>query len=106
MVLGVGQIIVIVSGDLLLDVEIVVEGREGGGSWAGCGGPVPGVSNGLGETANDGDALMGESLGVSVLMAHHDEGLTVDCESLLELGVAVLDVVHGTTESVELVSVP
>lgn len=104
-VVGRRMVIVVISGDLVLNVEVVMEGREGSISGAGHLRPVPGVSNRLGETANDGHALMGEGLGVGVLVAHHDEGLAINGKFLLELRVSALNVVHGGTKSVELVSV-
>ena len=100
-----GCVIMVVSGDLFFNVEVVVEGREGSVSGAGDLRPVPGVSDGLGKTTDDGHALVGESLSVGVLVAHHNEGLAIDGQFLLELGVSVLDVVNGGTEGMKLVSV-
>ena len=76
-VVRVGHIVVVVSGDLLEVGQRVVEGWQVGVSWARSLGPGPLVLDGLGKTADDWHALVGDGGGISVLVAHHDEGLAV-----------------------------
>ena len=47
------------------------------------------------------NALLGELLRVGVLMAHHDESLTVDGELVVELCVAGLEVVDTAVENLQ-----
>ena len=83
-VVGRRMVIVVISGDLVLNVEVVMEGREGSISGAGHLRPVPGVRNGGGQVTNDWLALVRDRVSVGVLLAHHDESLSIDGESVVK----------------------
>ena len=104
-VIGVGKIIIVIGSQLLVVGKRVVEGREGVEAWAVRIGPVPLLGNRSSKSTNDGDALIGDGAGVSVLVAHHDKGLSVDGEEVVELSVARLEVGQTAIELVESVKV-
>ena len=94
----------------LKEVSFVVgllmgEGREDGIGTALVLGEVPSVVDGLGETTDHGLALLGDSLSVGVLMAHHHDGFTVDGQLVVELRVATLEVGNAAVKDVEGLSV-
>ena len=67
--------------------------------------PVPCVIDRLTEILHDLLALLGHSVGVGVLMAHHDDTFTVHAELDAESRVASLDVVNLAIEFVHSISV-
>lgn len=67
--------------------------------------PVPCVVDRSRQSTNDGLALFGDLVGVGVLVAHHDEGFTVDGKLVAQTCVSDLQIVHCTIESVQSVSI-
>lgn len=67
--------------------------------------PVPCVLDWRGKSFKDGLALLGKSVSVGVLVAHHNDSLAVDAELLAEASVARLKVVDLAVELVHSVSV-
>jgi len=72
----------------------MAEWRQSGAVAACVLGPVPGEIDRSRQTAEDGLALSGECVSVSVLVAHHDDGLTVDSKLSAQSGVSDLELVH------------
>jgi len=94
----------LLNGDLLV-AKWVIEGRERRESWCIDIGPVPLVVVGLGEATDERKALIRDSGGIGVLVAHHDDGLSVDGELIVKRVVAYLEVVDAAVELVESPSV-
>jgi hypothetical protein len=75
---------------VLVVVRVVVvwqrvgEGRKMDWAWAVVLRPVPGVRNGGGQVTNDWLALVRDRVSVGVLLAHHDESLSIDGESVVK----------------------
>lgn len=67
--------------------HFVTEGGQRGLAWAINIWEVPMELKRLGQVSNDGDALLGQLLRVSVLVAHHDERLAVDGQLVVQLTV-------------------
>ena len=101
----VGEIVSVVSGLLLVVTKWVFEGWEKRESWCIGLGPVPLVVDGPGEATDDRKALIGDAAGEGVLVAQHDEGLSVDTELAVKLSVADLEIVDAVVELVEFSSV-
>jgi len=104
-VVRVGHVVVVVRSDLLEVRQRVVEGWQVGVAWARSLGPGPLVLNGLGKTADDWHAFVRDRGGISVLVAHHDEGLAVYSQVVVKLIVAVLQVVEFAVNRDEFLSV-
>lgn len=64
------------------------EGRKSIHAWAVGIRPLPFLHDRSRETTDNGDALIGDGGGVGVLVAHHDEGVSVNGEQVMELVVA------------------
>lgn len=66
---------------------------EGWESWIKRSGnirPVPLEFDRLGKTPNYWNTLIGNGLRVSILVAHHDKSISVDCKLLVEIMIACL----------------
>lgn len=81
------------------------EGRKSSRRWARNVGPVPHEIDWRGKVLEDGCALLGESVSVGVLVAHHNNSIAVDAELLAQASVARLKVVDLAIELVHSVSV-
>lgn len=68
-------------------------------------GPVPGEIDGSRQLAKDGLALFGECVSVSVLVAHHDDSLTVDGKLSAQSSVSVLQLVNMGVQAVHSFSI-
>jgi len=71
----------------------VVEGRQVGVVRARRRGEVPGEGEGCGQVADHALALVGDLLGVGVLVAHHDQDVAVHCQQFVEGVVTFFDLV-------------
>ena len=63
--------------------------------WAVDVGEVPAELEWLGHVANDWDALLGQLLGVCVLVAHHDKSFSINRHFTVQLAVSSLQVVDS-----------
>ena len=97
----VGLIIIVIGGLLLVVRKCVSEGRKSRSLGAVVLGPVPGVRERSGKTSDDWHALVGDGRSVSILVAHHDDSLTVDGKLVGEVTISVLEVSNLTVESGE-----
>ena len=85
--------------------ERMLEGRKFWLSWAFVLREVPSVIDWFLEVTNDGVALSWDRFSVGVLVAHHDNGFTVDRKSVMKLCVSLFEVVDTAIENVKLFSV-
>ena len=83
-------VVIIVSGFLGVLWKRVMEGGKSCLKRTGSIRPVPLEFDGLRETPNYWKALIGYGSGVSILVAHHDKSISIDCKLLVEFKVASL----------------